>query len=136
MVQVRHKLLDFRAADLSEVINLFTDPVPQDNEHRHGHLNVTLLGVVAQHLPHDGAKEAGGEMRGEQRLGDGDEREGLDGRQAGDFRLVAADMRGVGLVLLKVLRSRWVIDDLVAQLEGLLGQRVLLLFCHDKKEPR
>lgn len=136
MVQIQHKLLDFRAANLSEVINLFTDPIPQDNEHRYSHLYVALLGIVAQHFPHNRAKEAGRKMRGEQRLGDGDEREGLGGCQAGDFRLVAADVRGVGLVLLKVLGSRWVIYDLVAQLEGLLGQRVLLLFCHDRKEPR
>lgn len=67
-------------SDLGKVINLLTDPVPQDDEHRHGHLHVTLLGVVAQHLPHYGAKEAGGQMWAEQWLGNGDEGERLDWR--------------------------------------------------------
>lgn len=115
--------------DLGEVIDLFANPIPQNNKHRHGHLHIALLSVVTQHLPHNGAEEAGGQMWTEERLGDGDERERFDGCQTGDFGLVAADVRGVGLVLLKVLRSGWVIHDLVAQLEGLLGQRVLLLLC-------
>ena len=70
-------------------------------------------------------------MRAEQRLGDGDERERLNGRQTGDLSLVATDVRGVGLVLLKVLGGRRVIYDLVTQLEGLPRQRVLLLlYCN------
>ena len=46
-------------SDLGEVIDVFTNPVPQDDEHRHGHLHVALLSVVAQHLPHNGTEEAG-----------------------------------------------------------------------------
>ena len=72
-------------------------------------------------------------MRAEQWLGNGDERERLNRCQTSDFGLVAADMWGVGLVLLKVLWSRWVVNDLVAELEGLLGQRVLRLSCYHKR---
>lgn len=72
-------------------------------------------------------------MWAEQRLGDGDERERLDGRQTGDLGLVATDVRGVGLVLLEVFGSRRVIHDLVTQLEGLPRQRVLLLLCSNKR---
>lgn len=131
-----YKFSDFfflSLSDLREIINLLADAVSQDDEHGYGHLHVSLLGVVAQHLSHDGAEEAGGEMRAVERLGDGDEREGLNRRQACDLCLVAADVRGVGLVLLKVLGSGRVIHDLVAQLKGLLGQRVLLLFCFNKR---
>lgn len=64
---------------------------------------------------------------GEQRLGNGDERERLDGCEAGDLCLVAADVRRVSLVLLEVLWGGWVVHDLVAQLEALLWERVLLL---------
>lgn len=117
------------SSDLSKIIDFFADSVSQDNEHGHGHLHIALLRIVAQHLPHDRAEEAGGQVGAEQRLGNGDEGEGLDGRQAHDLGLVATDMRGVGLVLLQVLRGRWVIHDLVAELEGLLRQNVLLLLC-------
>lgn len=114
---------------LRQVVDLFAYALPQDDEHRHGHLHVALLGVVAEHLAHDGAEEAGGQVGREERLRDGDEREGLDGRQARDFGLVAADVRRVGLVLLEVLGGRRVVQDVVAQLEGFLGERALLLLC-------
>lgn len=114
-------MIDNSASDLGEVINLFADPVSQDDKNRYGHLHIALFCIVAQHLPYNGAKEASRKMRVEQGLGNGDEREGLYGRQTSDFCLVAADMWGVGLVLLKVLGSRRVIHDLVAQLKGLLG---------------
>lgn len=91
-------------SDLREVVDLSADAVPQHNEHRHGHLHVALLSVVAEHLLDDGAEEAGGQVRAEQWLRNGDEREGLDGREAGDLGLVAADVRRVGLVLLQVIR--------------------------------
>lgn len=116
-------------SDLREVVDLPADAIPQHDEHRHRHLHVALLGVVAEHLLDDGAEEAGGQVRTEQRLRDGDEREGLDGREAGDLGLVAADVRRVGLVLLQVVRRRRVVHDLVSQLEGLARQQVLLLFC-------
>lgn len=123
-------------SDLREVVDLSADAVPQHDEHRHGHLHVALLGVVAQHLLDDGAEETGGQVRAEQRLRDGDEREGLDGREAGDLGLVAADVRRVGLVLLQVVRRRRVVNDLVPQLEGLAGQQVLLLLCQGNEETR
>lgn len=120
-------------SDLREVVDLSADAVPQHDEHRHGHLHVALLGVVAEHLLDDGAEEAGGQVRAEERLRDGDEREGLDGREAGDLGLVAADVRRVGLVLLQVVGRRRVVHDLVAQLEGLAGQQVLLLLCQAER---
>lgn len=119
--------------DLCKVVNLFTDSVPQDDQHRHSHLHVTLLCIIAQHLPHNGAEEAGGQMWAEQRLGDGDEREGLNGCQTSDLGLVAADVRGVGLVLLEVFGGRRVVHDLVTQLEGLPRQSVLLLLYCNKR---
>lgn len=73
-------------------------------------------------------------MWAEQRLGDGDERERLDGRQTSDLGLVATDVRGVGLVLLEVFGSGRVIHDLVTKLEGLPRQRVLLLLCSNNRE--
>lgn len=45
--------------DLSEVIDLLANLLPQHDEHGHGHLHVAALGVVAQHLAHDGAEEVG-----------------------------------------------------------------------------
>lgn len=123
-------------SDLREVVDLSADAIPQHDEHRHGHLHVALFGVVAQHLLDDGAEEAGGQVRAEQRLRDGDEREGLDGREAGDLGLVAADVRRVRLVLLQVVWRRRVVHDLVPQLEGLAGQQVLLLLCQANEEMR
>lgn len=49
----------FFLSDLGKVVDLFTDSVPQDNKHRYSHLHVALLCIVAQHLPHNGAEEAG-----------------------------------------------------------------------------
>lgn len=72
-------------------------------------------------------------MWAEQRLGDGDERERLDGGETSDLGLVATDVRGVGLVLLKVFGGRRVIHDLVTQLKGLPRQRVLLLLHYNKR---
>ena len=120
-----HDFLRTRSrAHLGEVVDLLADAFAQDDEHGHGHLHVALLGVVAQHLLHHGAEEPRRQVGAEQRLGDGDEREGLDGREAHALRLVAAHVRGVGLVL-EVLRGRGVVHDLVPQGEGLLGQGVL-----------
>lgn len=76
-------------------------------------------------------------MWAEQRLGDGDERERLDGCETGDFGLVATGVRGVGLVLLKVFGGGRVIHDLVTQLKGLPWQRVLLLlYCNNRRRFR
>lgn len=72
-------------------------------------------------------------MWAEQRLGDGDERERLDGCETRDLGLVAADVRGIGLVLLKVFGGRRVVHDLVTQLKGLPRQRVLLLLHYNER---
>lgn len=48
---------------LRELVDLFTDAVAQHDQHGHGHLHVALLGVVTQHLLHDGTEELRGQMR-------------------------------------------------------------------------
>ncbi len=63
-----HFLSSERFFHLSELVDLLTDAVAQYDQHGHGHLHVALLGVVTQHLLHDGAEELGRQVRREQQL--------------------------------------------------------------------
>lgn len=114
------------------LIDLLADALSQHDEHGHGRLHVALLGVEEQRVPHDGVEEVGGQAVLVEGVGDGDQREGLHGGQRHRLGLVAADVRGVGLVL-QVVQGRWVVHDFVAQREGFLGKAVFLLFsCQEK----
>ncbi|KAG8145499.1 hypothetical protein E2320_012022 [Naja naja] len=41
------------------VINPFLDAIPQHNQDRHGHLDISLLGIEEQHVVDNGAEEIG-----------------------------------------------------------------------------
>lgn len=72
---------EFSRLYLGLLIDLLADAVSQHDEDGHGRLHVTLLCVEEERVPHDGIEEVGGQAVLVERVGDGDEGEGLHGCQ-------------------------------------------------------